>query len=208
MRWSKRNIRPRLDWFVTPVRDEVALRVLILWLTAIVVKIITGLGAVALRALIGLVHNFFFLDRFSLPYDANAHTPPSPWGAFIILSPVVGAVCVAFLVKKFSPEAKATVPEVMDAIYYNKGVIRPIVALVKSVACDFHREWRLGRTGRPHHSDWRRLWFNLGTVAASAAVAARHLDCGRHGRRDRCHFQYADWRDLVCGRDDYERGQC
>lgn len=42
---------------------------------------------------------------------------------------------MAFLVKNFAPEAKGHgVPEVMDAIYYNKGIIRPIVALVKSLA--------------------------------------------------------------------------
>jgi CIC family chloride channel protein len=36
-------------------------------------------------------------------------------------------------VKKFAPEAKGHgVPEVMDAMYHDKGVIRPIVALVKS----------------------------------------------------------------------------
>jgi CIC family chloride channel protein len=135
MRWLKRSIRPRLDWFVTPVRGEVALRPLALWLAAMVVGIIAGLGAIAFRALIALVHNLFFLDRFSFSYDANVHTPPSPWGPFIILAPVVGAICVAFLVKNFAPEAKGHgVPEVMDAIYYDKGVIRPIVALVKSVA--------------------------------------------------------------------------
>ncbi|HEX3983129.1 MAG TPA: chloride channel protein, partial [Acidisoma sp.] len=54
---------------------------------------------------------------------------------FIILAPVVGAVLVALLVKNFAPEAKGHgVPEVMDAIYYKKGVIRPVVALVKSIA--------------------------------------------------------------------------
>jgi CIC family chloride channel protein len=117
------------------VRDEVALRPLALWLAAIVVGIIAGVGAVAFRGLIALVHNLFFLARFSFSYDANAHTVPSPWGPFIILAPVAGAVCVAFLVKNFAPEAKGHgVPEVMDAIYYDKGVIRPIVALVKSVA--------------------------------------------------------------------------
>jgi len=49
--------------------------------------------------------------------------------------PVVGAVAVTFLVTKFAPEAKGHgVPEVMDAIYYKAGVIRPVVAVVKSVA--------------------------------------------------------------------------
>jgi len=135
MWWSKRNIHPRLDWFVTPVRGDVALRPLVLWLAAIGVGIVAGLGAVAFRALIAFFHSLFFLAQFSISYDANAHTPPGPWGPFIILAPVVGALCVAVLVKNFAPEAKGHgVPEVMDAIYYDKGVIRPIVALVKSVA--------------------------------------------------------------------------
>jgi CIC family chloride channel protein len=53
----------------------------------------------------------------------------------VILVPVVGALAVTFLVRHFAPEAKGHgVPEVMDAIYYNKGVIRPVVAAVKSLA--------------------------------------------------------------------------
>ena len=52
-----------------------------------------------------------------------------------MLAPVVGAIVVVFLVKNFAPEAKGHgVPEVMDAIYYGKGVIRPVVAAVKSLA--------------------------------------------------------------------------
>ena len=48
---------------------------------------------------------------------------------------MIGAVVVAFLVKNFAMEAKGHgVPEVMEAIYYNKGVIRPIVALIKALA--------------------------------------------------------------------------
>ena len=49
--------------------------------------------------------------------------------------PVVGAVAVTFLVTKFAPEARGHgVPEVMDAIYYKGGMIRPVVAVVKSLA--------------------------------------------------------------------------
>ena len=45
------------------------------------------------------------------------------------------AIIVTFLVSNFAPEAKGHgVPEVMDAIYYKEGKIRPIVALVKSLA--------------------------------------------------------------------------
>jgi chloride channel protein, CIC family len=53
----------------------------------------------------------------------------------VILVPVIGAVAVTFLVTKFAPEARGHgVPEVMDAIYYNGGLIRPVVAVVKSLA--------------------------------------------------------------------------
>ncbi len=87
------------------------------------------------RALIGFFHNLLFLGKISAAYDANAHTPSSPWGPLVILVPVIGAAGVAFLVKNFAPEAKGHgVPEVMDAIYYGKGIIRPIVALVKALA--------------------------------------------------------------------------
>src|SRR6185437_303560 len=52
-----------------------------------------------------------------------------------ILVPIIGAVGVTFLVSKFAPEAKGHgVPEVMDAIYYKGGIIRPVVAVVKSLA--------------------------------------------------------------------------
>jgi CIC family chloride channel protein len=102
---------------------------------AFAVGIVTGLGAVAFRDLIGFVHNLLFLGQFVVRYDANLFTPPSPWGPFVILVPVIGALAVTFLVTKFAPEAQGHgVPEVMDAIYYRGGVIRPIVAFVKSLA--------------------------------------------------------------------------
>jgi len=102
---------------------------------ALVVGIVTGFGAVVFRALIGLVHNVLFLGLFSFNYDTSLFTPMAPWGAFVILVPVVGALGVTFIVTTFAPEAKGHgVPEVMDAIYYRRGVIRPIVAVAKSLA--------------------------------------------------------------------------
>jgi CIC family chloride channel protein len=104
-------------------------------LAALAIGVIAGLGAVVFRGMIAGIHNLLFLGELSFAYDANVHTAPPPWGFWIILVPVVGAVGVAFLVKTFAPEAKGHgVPEVMDAIYYEDGRIRPIVAVVKSVA--------------------------------------------------------------------------
>lgn len=109
---------------------------------AVLTGLIAGFGAVGFRMLIGLFHNFFFLGIVSTQYAARTHTPAAawaalhiPWGAWIILVPIVGAVIVAFLVKTFAPEAKGHgVPEVMDAIYYKRGIIRPIVAAIKALA--------------------------------------------------------------------------
>ena len=104
-------------------------------LLAIVVGVVTGFGAVVFRALIGLIHNIAFLGTFAINYDASLFTPPSPWGAFIILVPVVGGQIVTLLIVNFAPEARGHgVPEVMDAIYYKEGMIRPVVAVIKSLA--------------------------------------------------------------------------
>ena len=104
-------------------------------LLAILVGLVSGAGAVVFRGLIGLFHNLLFLGQLSFHYDANVHTPASPWGIGVILVPLLGAAGVAFLVGKFAPEAKGHgVPEVMDAIYYNNGIIRPVVAVIKSLA--------------------------------------------------------------------------
>jgi CIC family chloride channel protein len=106
-----------------------------LYLLAVVVGVFAGLGAVVFRGLIALFHNAFFLRMFSFSYDANIHTPASPWGPLVILIPALGALGVSFLIKNFAPEAKGHgVPEVMEAIYYNKGIIRPVVAVVKALA--------------------------------------------------------------------------
>ena len=100
-----------------------------------VVGAVAALAAVVFRGLIALFHNLLFLGQWSVVYDANVHTPASPWGPLVILVPVLGAAGVAFLVGNFAPEAKGHgVPEVIDAIYYKRGVVRPVVAVIKSLA--------------------------------------------------------------------------
>jgi CIC family chloride channel protein len=102
---------------------------------SLLVGLVSGLGAVAFRLMIGFFHNVLFLGKISFVYDANMHTPAGPWGALVIFVPVVGSIVVAFLIDNFAQEAKGHgVPEVMDAIYYHKGIIRPVVAAIKSFA--------------------------------------------------------------------------
>jgi CIC family chloride channel protein len=101
---------------------------------AILLGAAAGVGALVFRVLIAAVHNLAFLGRLSTEYDANVHTPASTWGVMVVLVPAVGALFVVFLIRRFAPEAKGHgVPEVMDAIYYNKSEIRPIVAVIKSL---------------------------------------------------------------------------
>jgi chloride channel protein, CIC family len=107
----------------------------VFFLMSILVGVVAGLGAAVFRGLIALFHNLLFLGKLSVVYDANIHTAVSPWGLFVIFVPVVGAAGVTFLVENFAPEAKGHgVPEVMDAVYYHKGIIRPVVAVIKSLA--------------------------------------------------------------------------
>jgi len=108
---------------------------LVLVLLAFVTGEVAGLGAVIFRGLIALFHNLLFLGTFSFAYDANVHTPDSPWGPVIILAPALGAVIVSFIVTRFAPEVQGNgIPEVLDATYFHRGVIRPVVSLMKVVA--------------------------------------------------------------------------
>ncbi|RMD88033.1 MAG: chloride channel protein [Alphaproteobacteria bacterium] len=102
---------------------------------AVTLGVATGIAAAALRGLIAFFHNLFFAGEASFAYDANVFTPPAPWGPLVILAPVLGGLVVVFLVRRYAPEAKGHgVPEVMDAIYYKRGRIRPVVVFVKAVA--------------------------------------------------------------------------
>lgn len=153
-------------------------------LLAFFVGIIAGLGAVAFRRLIGLMHNLFFFGQWSFSFNALKHSDASIWGAGIILAPVIGGLIVVWLVRNFAPEAKGHgVPEVMDAIYYKRGVIRPAVVLIKALASaitigsggSVGREGpiiQMGAAFGSSLSQWLRLheWQRLGLIAAGAGA--------------------------------------
>ena len=115
--------------------DARSVNLLVFSLIAVFVGVIPGFGAVLFRTLISFVHNLMFYGSISAVYDANIYTAPSSWGPLVIIVPVIGGLGVVFLVKTFAPEARGHgVPEVMAAIFYTKGAIRPVVAAVKSFA--------------------------------------------------------------------------
>ncbi len=118
-----------------PELQERTVSLPVLCLIAVLIGLVAAAGAVVFRVMIAVVHNTVFLGTFAWSYDANHYDPPSLWGPLVILSPVVGGLFVVWLVKTFAPEAKGHgVPEVMFAVYHNKGNVRGVVAVVKSIA--------------------------------------------------------------------------
>lgn len=95
--------------------------------TALIVGIGTGLGAVAFRYLIQGVE-WIGYDWFP--------AITAQWGkAYVLIIPAIGGLIVGPLVYFFAREAKGHgVPEVMEAVALRGGRIRPIVAVVKSLA--------------------------------------------------------------------------
>ena len=154
-------------------RDERRVNLLTLSLLALGVGIMTGLGAVALRALIGLIHNAMYNGVFQLAYNANILEAPSRFGNWVMLSPILGGLVVVYLVERFAPEARGHgVPEVMDAIYYQHGNIRGVVAIIKSLASalSIGSGAAVGREGPI---------IQIGSALGSAFSNAIHLSTGQ-----------------------------
>ena len=102
---------------------------------ALAIGVATGLAGVGFRAIVAVVHNFFFLGEFSLYYDPNIHTPSSWLGPLVILSPIVGGLVVLFLSRLPPADRRGQgVSDIIDAIYYREGRERSLQAVVKSLA--------------------------------------------------------------------------
>jgi CIC family chloride channel protein len=146
---------------------------LTLCVLALGVGVMTGIGAVALRWLIGLFHNALYEGRFSIWYDANISEGVSRFGNWVWLSPVLGGLLVVYIVQRFAPEAKGHgVPEVMDAVFYKRGNIRGQVAVIKSLASalSIGSGAAVGREGPI---------IQIGAALGSAFSQAIHLSTGQ-----------------------------
>ena len=101
---------------------------------SLIIGVVAGFGAIAFRYAIGFFHNLFFSGKLSFTFNSEEHMT-TEWGWCIIFVPVIGMIIVNFLTENFAKEAKGHgVPEVMNSIIEKRGVIRPVVALVKIIA--------------------------------------------------------------------------
>ena len=100
---------------------------LILFGTALLVGLLTGIGAVLFR---------YLIDGVAwISYQWVPNVMAGLGKAYIIFVPAIGGLLVGLLVYQFASEAKGHgVPEVMEAVALKGGRIRPRVAIVKSFA--------------------------------------------------------------------------
>lgn len=102
---------------------------------AAVIGSVTALGGIAFVKLMHLVEDLF-VRWPSTWWSVGSDTEIPLW--LMIVSPVVGAVICGAIVFYGAPEAKGHgVPEVMVALYRQKGRIRARVALLKALASAF-----------------------------------------------------------------------
>jgi len=118
-----------------PASDQRALSPAWMFVLALVVGVFGGFGSIFFKGAIAFFQNLFFLGRFSVHFNPDAHIDPSIWGWGVIFVPVTGALVVTWIIRTLAPEARGHgVPEVMNAIYYHGGKIRPITVVAKAFA--------------------------------------------------------------------------
>lgn len=97
---------------------------------AIIIGIMAGFGAIAIRGLIKEISDLCFSGEGSI----LDRVIESPWYIKVLI-PAIGGAIVGPLIYFFAPEAKGHgVPEVMQSILLKGGRIRPRVALIKALA--------------------------------------------------------------------------
>jgi len=96
------------------------------------VGIIGGYGAVLFRWFIYVVNNFSFHQKLSFNFISPLH---HHLGFLVVIPPIIGGLIVGLITYYFAPETKGHgVPEVMEAVFRKKGIIRPRVVVAKILA--------------------------------------------------------------------------
>jgi CIC family chloride channel protein len=102
----------------------------VLIILSVLVGVGGGLGAVVFRWLIGFFHTIFF-EYGNLLFSQITDHPQY----LIPLIPLVGGLLVAPITYRLAKESRGHgVPEVMLAVALRGGIIRPLIALAKSIA--------------------------------------------------------------------------
>jgi CIC family chloride channel protein len=115
------------DIIFNKIRSRPVSEYWMIFLTALIVGVGAGLGAVFFRWLI----NSFTL----ISYGGLFHVPDNYIWLLILLVPAIGGAIYGPMIYFFAREAKGHgVPEVMEAVALHGGRIRPIVAVIKSLA--------------------------------------------------------------------------
>jgi len=108
-------------------------RVLLICALALGVGALSALVALALQALIGLITNLVFYQRWSAELVAPGSAPHSPW--LVILAPVLGGLVVGLMARYGSEAIRGHgMPEAIDAILRRGSRVSPRVALLKPVS--------------------------------------------------------------------------
>lgn len=130
-------MKPILNWksisFIPrPLQNLGRKESLTLNLLAFLIGIGSGLAAIGFRALIGVIQNAVLYDKWDYhlisPLDHNR-------GYWILLILPVGLLISTLITHLFAREAKGHgVPEVIEAVWFKKGIMRKRVFLLKALA--------------------------------------------------------------------------
>jgi chloride channel protein, CIC family len=107
-------------------------RVVVVAGLAIGVGAVGALIAVALTHLIGFITNLAYYGRISSAFSAPT---TDRWGAWSILIPVAGALCVGVMARFGAAAIRGHgIPEVMERVLYNRSQISPKIMLLKPLS--------------------------------------------------------------------------
>ena len=124
-------------------RGEFDIRLAGRWLVwGSIVGIVSGVGAILFQTLLGIIKEFSLVHLMGLQLVKpggevdflNLKTGTfNPY--FVVIIPVIGGLIVAFIIRKFAPEAEGHgTDEAIRAFHKKRGMIRPQVPLVKLLA--------------------------------------------------------------------------
>ncbi len=115
------NINPSSDF-----------RILLVSLLAAVIGVMAGFIAYALLALIAIITNLVYFQKFSLTLPS---LKDNPLGIWVVIVPALGGLIIGLMAKYGTPKIKGHgIPEAMEAVLTNKSRIAPRVAILKPIS--------------------------------------------------------------------------